>query len=187
VSPPPPDRRGAILDAAFNTFCRYGYRKTSMEDVARAAEISRQALYGHFPDRDALFRECMKHGMAQGLAGVDEVLARDEPIATRLVHAFDEYVGRNVEKMGADFFDLGEQGRAILGTLFSDTGAAFEKRIVKTIGESSLAAACKKAGVTPKDMAETLHACAKGWKTRTKSRADFVAHMEVAVKLVAKS
>ncbi|MGW5822670.1 TetR family transcriptional regulator, partial [Streptomyces noursei] len=35
------DRRTAVLDSAMVTFARFGYRKTSMEEVARAARISR--------------------------------------------------------------------------------------------------------------------------------------------------
>ena len=182
---PAVDRRTAILEAAFNTFCRYGYRKTSMEDVARAAEISRQALYGYFPDRDALFRECIKNDLESALAGVDEALANEKlAIGERIVQAFDEYVGRNVEKMGTDFLDLGETARAILGTLFYDFGAAFEKKLGHAITRSSLVNTCKKTGVTPKQMAETLSCCSKGWKMRAKTRANFVAQMQVAVRLM---
>ena len=37
-------RRRRLLDAALNTFLRYGFRKTSMEEVARAAKLSRVLL-----------------------------------------------------------------------------------------------------------------------------------------------
>ena len=36
-------------------FLRFGYRKTSMDDIARAAGVSRQALYLWFPNKEALF------------------------------------------------------------------------------------------------------------------------------------
>jgi AcrR family transcriptional regulator len=36
------------------TFARYGFRKTSMEDLARASRVSRQALYNHFGSKAAL-------------------------------------------------------------------------------------------------------------------------------------
>ena len=39
-----------------------------MDDVAREAEISRQALYAHFADKDPLFRECMKRGVRLAIA-----------------------------------------------------------------------------------------------------------------------
>ncbi|MGH1413200.1 MAG: TetR/AcrR family transcriptional regulator [Pelagimonas sp.] len=42
----------AILTAALKTFAQYGYRKTSMEDLARAAGMSRPALYQHFRNKE---------------------------------------------------------------------------------------------------------------------------------------
>ncbi len=41
-------RQAAVLEAAVGVFARYGYRKTSMDEVARAAGVSRQGLYLQF-------------------------------------------------------------------------------------------------------------------------------------------
>ena len=38
------------------TFARYGYRRASMDQVADAAGLTRQALYHHFESKEALFR-----------------------------------------------------------------------------------------------------------------------------------
>ena len=38
------------------TFARYGYRRASMDQVAEAADLTRQALYHHFESKEALFR-----------------------------------------------------------------------------------------------------------------------------------
>lgn len=46
-----PTRHDAILAAAFQTFCLYGFRRTAMEDIARAAGMSRAALYLHFRNK----------------------------------------------------------------------------------------------------------------------------------------
>ncbi len=37
-------------------FARYGYRRASMDQVAEAAGLTRQALYHHFESKEALFR-----------------------------------------------------------------------------------------------------------------------------------
>jgi AcrR family transcriptional regulator len=180
-----PDRRPALLDAAFATFVRFGYRKTSMDDVAREAGISRQALYAYFTDKEEMFREAMRHGLDGAMAAVDEALTSEEgDIDVRLVRALDEWFGRLLERRGTDGSDLGEAARALLGTLFADYGAIFERKIARAISESPLAAACKEAKATPQQLAETLHACALGWKHRLRSRAAFVAQAEVAVRLL---
>lgn len=52
---PPSATRESILDAARTLLARQGYRKTSMEDVAREAGLSRRTLYLHFADKQDLF------------------------------------------------------------------------------------------------------------------------------------
>jgi AcrR family transcriptional regulator len=54
-------RRAAILGAAFDTFCRYGFRRTAMEDIARAAGLSRAALYLHFANKPDIYRSLIQH------------------------------------------------------------------------------------------------------------------------------
>lgn len=179
------DRRVSLLDAAYATFARYGYRKTSMDDVAREAEISRQALYAHFPDKEALFRDCMKHAADKALGDVDTVLARgDAGIGERIVRAIDAYMGSHLDRIGTDGADLGEAGLALLGSFFADYGAMFERKLARAIADSPLAATCKEARATPLQLAETLFTCAKGWKHRVASRAEFVTQMETAVRLL---
>ncbi len=46
--------RERLLDAAEGCFAQYGPQKTSMEDVARAAGMSRATVYRYFENRDAL-------------------------------------------------------------------------------------------------------------------------------------
>ena len=46
--------RGRLLDAAEGCLEQFGPQKTSMEDVARAAGMSRATVYRYFENRDAL-------------------------------------------------------------------------------------------------------------------------------------
>ena len=50
------NKREAILNGAFTTFKHYGYRKTSMHDIATALGISRASLYSYFENKDDIFR-----------------------------------------------------------------------------------------------------------------------------------
>src|SRR4030081_2959041 len=54
-------QREAILMAATATFLRYGFKKTSMDDVAQAAGVSRQGLYLYFETKDVLFSEGLQY------------------------------------------------------------------------------------------------------------------------------
>src|SRR5262249_19629209 len=45
----------AILDAAIALFVRQGYVETTLDEIAAAADVSKQTIYSHFPDKDRLF------------------------------------------------------------------------------------------------------------------------------------
>jgi TetR/AcrR family transcriptional regulator, mexJK operon transcriptional repressor len=50
-------KRKAILEAATELFLIREYAGTSMDDIARAATVSKQTVYKHFSDKETLFRE----------------------------------------------------------------------------------------------------------------------------------
>jgi len=75
-------RREQILDAAFNTFARRGYRDTAMDEIATAAETSKGGVYFHFPTKEAIFRELMRSTADRLGAKVERaVAAAPDPIA----------------------------------------------------------------------------------------------------------
>ena len=75
-------RRDQILDAAFSTFAHQGFRDTSMDAIAAAANTSKGGVYFHFPTKETIFRELMRT-TADRLAGKVEraVAAETDPIA----------------------------------------------------------------------------------------------------------
>lgn len=53
--PQPETTRDSILEAARGRFLRFGPRKTTMDEVARAAGCSRTTLYAHFRNMEDLY------------------------------------------------------------------------------------------------------------------------------------
>jgi AcrR family transcriptional regulator len=75
-------RREQILDAAFNTFAKRGYRDTAVDDIAEAADTSKGGVYFHFATKEAIFRELMRTTADRLAAKVDRAVASEtEPIA----------------------------------------------------------------------------------------------------------
>ncbi len=52
------DRRRVILDAALACFLQFGYAKTSLDDIAQRAGISRPLLYRKFKNKEDIFGAC---------------------------------------------------------------------------------------------------------------------------------
>ncbi len=53
-------KRQNILECAKRLFARYGYKKTSLDDVAKEADVVKGTLYYHFADKEALFAEVLR-------------------------------------------------------------------------------------------------------------------------------
>jgi TetR/AcrR family acrAB operon transcriptional repressor len=60
--------RARILDAAMLVFRRHGFRRSSIEQAADAAGLTRQALYHHFKSKEALFRAVIERLYENALA-----------------------------------------------------------------------------------------------------------------------
>jgi AcrR family transcriptional regulator len=65
AQPGDPLTRRRILDAAHKLLVKRGGADVRLSDVARAARVSRQAIYLHFADRAELFTAVVRHGDEQ--------------------------------------------------------------------------------------------------------------------------
>ena len=53
------ERREMILEAARNRFQRFGYSKTTMDEIAGDAEISKGTIYLYFENKEDIFNELL--------------------------------------------------------------------------------------------------------------------------------
>jgi AcrR family transcriptional regulator len=85
-------REAVILDAAFRAFTQYGFARTTMDDIAREADVSRPALYLHFRNKKEIYRAfatAMTTAMTRDLA---LMLEKQGAPADILWQAFDAAV-----------------------------------------------------------------------------------------------
>jgi AcrR family transcriptional regulator len=177
-------RQLALLDAAVGVFARYGYRKTSMEEVARAAGVSRQGLYLQFANKEELFRKALEHSLNTQLIAAQTALSRQqEGLEQRLIAACDAWSGRFVGSLGADAADLMCASTSLAGSTLTHYETMFELAVTRAIAESPLKIFCTSAGMCPADLARALHATARGLKQRSASREEFVKGMTVAARM----
>ncbi len=178
-------RRRQLLEAALGVFARHGYRKTSMDDVAHAAGVSRQGLYLHFPTKEDLFRAAVEQALGRSQAAVATVLARgDGALEDRLVDAFDAWVGQFVEAVGSDVDDLVSACKTLLGATVEQETQRFVARIAAALEAGGLAAVYAPAGITAADLATTLCATANGLKVTHNTRRGFVQAMRIAIRVL---
>ncbi|HEY3258740.1 MAG TPA: helix-turn-helix domain-containing protein [Pseudonocardiaceae bacterium] len=80
------DRTERILDAAYACFARHGVRRTTMDDIAAAAEMSRPAVYVYVRNKDDAFRRLATRLFDRALAQARTAATApvDAPLAERL-------------------------------------------------------------------------------------------------------
>lgn len=173
-------RREHVLEVALATFARYGYKKTSMEDVARAADISRPGLYFLFTSKQNLFRAAVTHALDDDLEAANRVLADTQrPLRDRLIEAFDLWTGRYIGPMAKEVAVLIETNPELLGPIAAD----YPQRFVGVVTDAVAVALPPGCRGMAYDMARTLISTAAGIKHEASTREEFVARITIGVDL----
>jgi AcrR family transcriptional regulator len=179
-------RRAGILDAAIEVFARYGFKKTSMDDLARAAGLSRPGLYLHFPTKEALFKEGVLRVIeAIREAGRAALGCADVGIEERLLGAFVAIHGVGVGHAARQHMnELLEAAATLLGPVVAELEKAQVADLARVLTQSGVAASWKEAGLSARELAEHLVAASYGIKHRVPTAEEYRERMKVAVRLV---
>ena len=136
-------------------FAHYGFRKAAMEDLARAAGISRQTLYNRFKTKQAVLDWAVEGYLGDTRArAVAELQDRGKSPAACLLGAFARWTGDHVTLLheaphGAEAIELGTQSIRRSDT---DPEADFERDIAAFLSDRGLATSRKQAT----DLAQTM-------------------------------
>ncbi|MDF3300366.1 TetR/AcrR family transcriptional regulator [Streptomyces tropicalis] len=171
-------RRAVVLDAALTTFARFGYRKTSMEEVAQAAHISRPGLYFLFSSKEVLFRAAVTQALERDIAAVEHVLAdTGHPLSERLVEAFDQWAGRYIGPLARDVAEVVEANPDLLGEMVETVPRRFEELVTDAIAAETGREAAPA-------VARTVISTSIGLKHQAPSREFFLERLKVAIDLL---
>lgn len=81
------DRHRQLLDAAGSLFDRFGFGGITMAGTATEAGVSRQLVYDHFADLDALYEAFVADRLAVYRAGLPDVSGMEPDVATAALFA----------------------------------------------------------------------------------------------------
>jgi len=175
------DRRDVVLGAALEVFLRYGYRKTSMEDVAIAARISRPGLYFLFESKQQLFADAMAAAIERHLSAAARALEDEaRPVHERLLDAFDAWTGRYLGTVGEELGAVAEIHRDILDVAVLEAPHRFQVLIVDAV----VSARASNDRATSEAIARTLISTSIGLKHQKSTRETFREELGTAVALL---
>lgn len=124
-----------ILDAALPVFVRFGFRKTSMADIARAAGISRASLYLSFNSKEELFRAGSIRAHARTLDEVAAVLAGQGSALDRIEMAIAVFQRELIAPFGgsADAEELFAANMALAADITLDARTKLLSMLTRTL------------------------------------------------------
>jgi AcrR family transcriptional regulator len=68
------EKEKQIILAARKVFARYGFSKTTMEDISAEVEMGKASLYYYFPTKENLFQAAIKHEQDEFIKKADSLL-----------------------------------------------------------------------------------------------------------------
>ncbi|HEY1708091.1 MAG TPA: TetR/AcrR family transcriptional regulator [Rhizomicrobium sp.] len=176
-------RRDAILDAAITVFSRLGYKKTTVDDLAQAAEISKQGLYLYFASKEAVFAAAMHKYLAGAMAQVDAALARPEAsLFQRVTGAMDAWFGQHLTLFTPATRDLIEASKQVPGEEFERYKTLFRAKLARALAESVEFRRAKNV-CSPKEVAQVLDQFGLIWKDGGDTRETFMKKVAVCVRV----
>lgn len=126
-----PGRREEILSAARTIFAHYGFRRASLEEIAREAGISRTALYHHFRNKEDIFRAMCEGIYARATAKAEEAAATEQAVDAKLLAVLEAQAGWIFRQLASSRHGLeivDESNR-----LCADITGAWSRRAVKLL------------------------------------------------------
>jgi len=81
------ERHAAIVAAAFSAFSQYGFKRTSMDDIAEIAQVPRTALYRIFRNKDHIFQVLAERVHTDALNAAALELSSPGSLPTRIEKA----------------------------------------------------------------------------------------------------
>jgi AcrR family transcriptional regulator len=134
-------KANAVVLAGLRLFTQYGYRKTSIDDVARAAQVAKRTVYLHFENKAAVFLAILEYLGDQVRQRCAAAERAGGTAVARLTALLDAYFGMGFElfsksehmpELEETFSKLARSRIGDLNTEYETRLAAFLRSLEKT-------------------------------------------------------
>jgi len=170
-------KREAIYEAAATVFAQYGFRRTTMNDIAQAAGISRPALYLMFDNKENLFQGLAAFRLDQAIEQALGVLAgggdtNERIIAALLVFERIFYEPIADSPHGAELMDISQ---SLASELMMKDIVRLHAALAKTLSDAEQAGEVnfENSPLKPKAFVELLFTGLNGVKRKASNTAEF--------------
>ncbi|WP_170592906.1 TetR/AcrR family transcriptional regulator [Ruegeria arenilitoris] len=166
-------RAKAILTSAFQAFSAYGFRKTSMDDIARGAGMSRPAVYLHYKNKEAIVRSLTQAHYAEKIAAVAHALQGDGAVSKILARAIDAQIAGMAAILASPHgLEMLDTSKSTAADIVAEGEAALADLYAEWL-KRELAAGRVRLPDGPAETARTVTAALKGIKMTASNAEEF--------------
>jgi AcrR family transcriptional regulator len=191
MNPPRGDaknRRAVILDAALRVFGQYGYRRTSMEDIAREAGIAKGTIYLSFASKEEVFQALSQHLSQRMLASAEAASRRPGTTADKLAAMHAAWFGTYAETIrhSPHAAELLDAKHRLSADVVADAANRYKRLVRDVLAEAATAAELdlEPVGLTADTAAELLIASARGLESSAASPAAYRRYLDALVRVM---
>jgi AcrR family transcriptional regulator len=181
-------RRAEILDAALRVFGQYGYRRTSMDDIAREAGIGKGTIYLSFASKEEVFRALSERLSQRMLAGAEAASRRPGTTADKLAAMHAAWFGTYAETISRSphAAELLDAKHRLSADLVADAASRYKRLVRDVLAEAAVAGELdlEPAGLTADTAAELLIASARGLESSAASPAACRRYLDALVRVM---
>lgn len=170
-------KRDAVYDAAPVVFAQYGFRRTTMNDIAKSAGISRPALYLMFENKEDLFQGLAAHRLDQAIDSALSVLKGNGKIADRFLESllvFEQIFYEPIADSphGTELMDI---SLSLASEIMTKKLARFHAALTKSLSEAEARGQITfaRTPMKPRAFVELLFTALNGVKKRALNTAEF--------------
>lgn len=182
------DKRARILEGAFKVFLAYGYSRTTMDDIARAAELSRPALYLVFKNKNDIYRAIARCVLAHCVECARAALESEGTLLERLDRLVEKALYetmRGIEESphGPELLDMKNSlAGDILAEWRGEMEGALERAVTEETGASGVD--LSERGFTERDVARTFFDALEGMKPTFSDPTDHLRAARLAARML---
>lgn len=96
------ERRREVILMAGQLFCRHGYERTTVRELARAVGLQSGSLFHHFRSKEEILVAVMNNGIQEVIDGGEQALAHYQAPADRLAALFRVHMWSMLHGAGGD-------------------------------------------------------------------------------------
>ncbi|MDA8089453.1 MAG: TetR/AcrR family transcriptional regulator [Nitrospiraceae bacterium] len=167
------EKKKLLFDAAFSCFISYGFSKTSLDDIAKKAGVSRSSIYLLFKNKKDLFISMVENNFEDKLKKIAEIVKAKGSEKDKLKQFFEIWILEVWSKVynsphGAELFEIGKE-------ITKEISAKVQRRLSKLLTDV----------IKKPELAEIATLAVIGFKSDQPSPAVLKARIDLLIELIA--